>query len=71
MKPAVAGIVVGLLGAVFATRLLRTLLFGMSPGDPITFVAVPLVLLAVAALACSIPAIRATRIDPTVALRNE
>jgi ABC-type antimicrobial peptide transport system permease subunit len=71
MKPAVAGIVIGLLGAVFATRLLRTLLFGISPGDPITFVAVPLVLLAVAALACSIPAIRATRIDPTVALRNE
>jgi len=71
MKPALAGIVVGLLGAVFGTQLLRSLLFGVSAGDPLTFASVPLVLLAVAAIACLIPAMRATHIDPTMALRRE
>src|ERR1700722_16656459 len=71
MKPALAGIIVGLVGAVFGTQLLRSLLFGVSPGDPLTFVAVPLVLLTVAVIACLIPALRATRIDPTMALRQE
>ncbi len=71
MKPALAGILAGLVGAAFGTQLLRSLLFGVSPGDPLTFVAVPLVLLTVAAIACLIPALRATRIDPTMALRQE
>jgi predicted permease len=71
MKPALAGILVGLVGAAFGTQLLRSLLFDVSPGDPLTFVAVPLVLLAVAVIACLIPATRATRIDPTMALRRE
>jgi len=71
MKPALAGILAGLLGAAYGTQLLRSLLFGVSPGDPLTFVAVPLILLAVAAIACLIPALRATRIDPTMALRQE
>ena len=71
MRPALVGIAVGLLGATFGTRLLSGLLFGIGVGDPLTFVSVPLVLLAVAALACLIPALRATRIDPTFALRRE
>jgi len=71
MKPALAGIGVGLVGAAFGTQLLRSLLFDVSPGDPLTFVTVPLVLLAVAVMACLIPATRATRIDPTMALRRE
>jgi putative ABC transport system permease protein len=71
MKPALAGIVVGLVGAAFGMQLMRSLLFGISAGDPLTFVSVPLVLLVVATIACLIPAMRATRVDPTMALRQE
>ncbi len=71
MKPAAAGIMAGLLGALFATQVLKSLLFGTAPTDPLTFCLVPLLLLAIAALACYIPAARATRIDPTLALRTE
>ncbi len=71
MKPAVAGIGAGLIAAAFGTRLLRALLFDIGAGDPLTFVVVPLVLVAVASTACWIPAMRATRIDPTIALRRE
>ena len=71
MKPALAGIVAGLIGAAFSTKLLGGLLFGVGAGDPLTFVSVPLVLLSVAVIACLIPAVRATRIDPTRALRQE
>jgi len=71
MKPALAGIGAGLIGAAFYTKMLSSLLFGIGADDPLTFVSVPLVLLTVAAIACLIPAMRATRIDPTLALRRE
>ena len=71
VKPALAGIGVGLLVAAFGVNLLRDLLFGIGTGDVPTWLSVPVVLLIVAAAACLIPAVRATRIDPTVALRRE
>jgi putative ABC transport system permease protein len=69
LKPASIGVALGLIGALFAVRFLRTLLFGVTPIDPITFVVVPPALLLIAAVACYIPALRAIRLDPTVALR--
>ena len=71
MKPAMAGVAGGIAGGLIATRLLSSMLFHVSPMDPFTFAAVALVLMVVAVLACSLPAMRATRIDPTIALRRE
>jgi len=71
MKLTSIGILVGVAGAVAATRLLRNQLFGVSPIDPVTFTVVPLLLCAVALLACCIPAHRAAKVDPMVALRCE
>jgi predicted permease len=71
MKLAVGGVGVGVLAAIGATQLLRGLLFGISPTDPATFLAIPLLLLAVAWVACWLPARRAARVDPMVALRAE
>jgi predicted permease len=71
MRLVVIGLAVGLLGAVALTRFVRTMLFGVSPADPLTFGAISAALAAVALLACYIPARRATRVDPLVALRDE
>ena len=67
----IAGLVVGIAAGAMVTRVLSDMLFGVTARDPLTFVGAPLLLLLVAFLACYIPARRATRIDPLVALRYE
>ena len=66
-----AGLALGLAGALAASRLLQTLLFEVRPGDPLTFGAVIVVLGSVGLAACYVPAKRATRVDPVIALRSE
>ncbi|HWZ34326.1 MAG TPA: ABC transporter permease [Bryobacteraceae bacterium] len=71
LRLALIGVAAGAIGALALTRLIRGLLFGISSFDPMTFAAMALVLVAVTVLACVIPARRATRVDPLVALRYE
>jgi putative ABC transport system permease protein len=65
------GLAIGLVGAVAITRVLRSQLFGVTPTDPLSFTVVSLLLLVVAVVASLVPARRATRVDPMVALRSE
>jgi predicted permease len=71
MKLACVGIVIGMMGAVGLTVLLRNMLFGVSPTDPLTFAVVTLLLAGVALLASWLPARRAAKVDPIVALKYE
>jgi len=71
MRLVLAGIALGFLASLGLTRLMAALLFGTSANDPVTFAAVAFLLIAVALAACYIPARRATRVDPLVALRYE
>jgi ABC-type antimicrobial peptide transport system permease subunit len=67
----VAGIVAGIAASLLLTRTMRSLLYQVSSTDPLTFAAVAVLLLAVAVLAAYIPARRATKVDPNVALRYQ
>ena len=71
LRIAIAGLALGLLGALMLTRVLSSLLYGVGTRDPVTFVVVPGALLLVALAACWIPARRAMRVDPLIALRSE
>ncbi len=71
MAVALPGVLLGLGAAMAVTRLIKSLLFGVSATDPLTFVGIALLLLCVAFGACIVPAWRATKVDPLVALRFE
>jgi len=71
LRPAFAGLALGLIGSVVAARLVRSMLYGVRQFDPMVFLAVVVVLLLVSAGACIVPAWRASRLDPLMALREE
>jgi putative ABC transport system permease protein len=71
LRPALVGLIAGLAGSAAVVRLIRSLLYGIEPYDSTVFLAVITILMAVAALACTIPAWRASRLDPLQALRME
>ena len=65
------GVVLGLIAASYVTRATQALLFGVAPHDPLTFAGVTLMMTAIGLIACWIPALRAARIDPAIAMRAE
>jgi putative ABC transport system permease protein len=65
------GIVIGLVGAYLLTRIITSLLFGVSPADPLIYAGVTILMTAVTLAACYLPARRATNVDPLIALRTE
>ena len=71
MRPVAVGAVLGLAGAAAITTLMQSLLFGVTPVDPAAYGVATAALIAIAVGACAVPALRATRVDPLVALRDE
>ncbi len=71
LRPALAGLAIGIVGALKLTGVLSSLLYGVKPADPLTFAAVSLILTSVALLACYIPARHAAKVDPMLSLRYE
>jgi putative ABC transport system permease protein len=71
LGPSIAGIGIGLIGSLVFSRWMKSLLFGVSPADPVTLLGVSVLLVGVVLLACYVPARRATHVDPLVALRHE
>jgi len=71
LRLSLIGLMIGLVGGFALMRALKTLLFGVSATDPLTFAASALLLLAVSLLACWLPARRAAKVDPLIALRHE
>ncbi len=71
MTLVVIGLIVGVIGALMLNRLMAALLFATPAADSLTFAAVSFLLIAVAGVACFVPALRATGIDPMLALRSE
>jgi putative ABC transport system permease protein len=71
MKPALLGVGIGIVAALALGRVVASLVYQVKPSDPITFIAVAILLGLIALIACLVPAYRASRVDPVVALRNE
>ena len=71
MKPALLGVAIGIAGALALGNVVASLVYQVKPSDPLTFAGVAVVLGMIALLACLIPAYRASRVDPVIALRNE
>lgn len=71
LKLTLFGVVIGTISAFALTRFMSTILYGVSPADPLTFTSIAMLLVLMALLACYLPARRATRIDPMIALRYQ